>query len=159
MVGKQRPELPRHHRNHSGRAGAGGGGLGSLPLSTQTSTSQLVLQHQLSQGNTGNPVQRQGSRLSTDTARVPMGLLPETSSSAAGSDAGSYNGFGDLVATNSNNVVVDLAATPAGFEVLPEFVDVLTACWRDREHKRPSAEDVHHKLCSLLAKHGYVAPQ
>jgi hypothetical protein len=49
--------------------------------------------------------------------------------------------------------VVPLAQRPASLSALPELNAIIRACWAQREHRRPTAEQMHGMLRELLAKH------
>jgi hypothetical protein len=49
-----------------------------------------------------------------------------------------------------------LTQVPASLTALPEFNAIIRACWQQRDHRRPTAREVHAQLRDLAAKHGLL---
>jgi serine/threonine protein kinase len=48
----------------------------------------------------------------------------------------------------------DLAKVPASLYALPQLNRIIRACWQQKEHRRPSAAQVHDMLVALMREHG-----
>jgi hypothetical protein len=50
----------------------------------------------------------------------------------------------------------DLAQVPASLHALPQLNSIIRACWQQKEHRRPSAAQVHDMLVALMREHANV---